>query len=111
MKKIIIILAFLIGLTCGLSHSKITMPTIDRARLDQIIIKRDLDNPSILGDVLFYGQFIDENGVQIVTDKAPFKSVKWKSLKQAWKDAMYPVLKEMSKQFNNEFANENIETF
>lgn len=109
MKSSFIIVSIL--LITSISGAVVIQKNIATARLDQIVIKRDINDPSKIGEVIFHGQFIDDTGKNIESNLQPYTKIKWVDLPIEWKNALLPVLKSMSKQFNKIHADEDVETF
>ena len=84
----------------------ITRPDITEAKLTQIhFIRLPSGTPPI--QLELRGEIIDANGYKI---KEEVKYYDWAELPSAWQTALLPVLQGMSKEFNNIYANENVET-
>lgn len=84
----------------------ITRPDIAEARLDRVEFRRS--GAGISGvKIELHGEVLDENGNK---DRDEDRHYDWADLPGAWQTALLPILKGMSKEFNNEFANEDTET-
>ena len=84
----------------------ITRPDIAEAKLTQIhFIRIASGTPPI--QLELRGEIIDKNGEKV---KEEVKYYDWSALPAAWRTALLPILRAMSKEFNNIYANENVET-
>ena len=109
MKKIFFILVVLA--IASMAYGRLVKPDIVKARLDTVTFKRitEPNKPDRI-KVYLYGRYIDENG-SLVANADPNRDLWFSDLPQEWQDSLLPILKTMSKQFNNEFAQEDTETF
>ena len=113
-KSILIILGFLVLATT--SSAVVVRKDIVQATLTRIvfskIIKTNVDTGEKITSITvrLEGYLTDEDGATI-SDVNPEKEYEWTDLPQPWRDALRPIFKAMSKQFNIEFADEDVETF
>jgi len=76
------------------------------ARLDRIEFRRaGSETPPI--KIELWGDVLDSSGVKVSEE---VKYYNWSDLPAAWQTTLLPIFRAMSKEFNNIYANENIET-
>lgn len=115
MKKVIIILIVLLVSSLSV-NAIIIQKNITQARLGRIVIDRviktDMDTGEVNQSLLIrlYGSYFDEDGNPAKKGDLT-KEYEWNDIPQEWRDEIVPIFKKLSKVFNNEFANENTETF
>jgi len=84
----------------------ITRPDIAEAKLTQIhFIRLPSGTPPI--QLELRGEILDANGAKITEE---VKYYDWSALPAAWQKALLPILRAMSKEFNNLYAASNVET-
>uniref|UniRef100_A0A6M3INT8 Uncharacterized protein n=1 Tax=viral metagenome TaxID=1070528 RepID=A0A6M3INT8_9ZZZZ len=79
---------------------------IASARLDRVEFRRaGSETPPI--KIELWGDVLDVSGTKVSEE---VKHYDWSALPAAWQITLLPILKAMSKEFNNKFAAENVET-
>ena len=84
----------------------ITRPDIASARLDRVEFRRaGSETPPI--KIELWGDVMDTSGTKVSEE---VKHYDWSALPVAWQKALLPILRAMSKEFNNLYAASNVET-